>query len=68
VNGRPQAMLREIAGDGPTYRLRLGDPLDAWTLAEFEPRKAVTFTREGAEERLRLAPPKAGGLDDEGED
>lgn len=67
INGRPQAMLREIAGDGPTLRLRVGDPLDAWILAAIEPRKAAIFTADGGEERLRLAHPRAaiGVIDDE---
>jgi len=66
INGRPQAMLREIAGDGPTHRLRVGDPLDAWTLAAIDPRKAAIFTADGGEETLRLVHPKAvGGMEDE---
>jgi len=69
IDGRAQAMVREIAGDGPTHRLRVGDPLDAWTLTAIESRRAAIFTADGGQETLRLAHPRAavGEIEDEGD-
>lgn len=71
IDGRPQAMLREIAGAGPTHRLRQGDTIDGWTLAAIEPRRAVRFAQGDTQEALRLAHPqvaRAADDDDEEED
>lgn len=70
LDGTPQAMLREIAGAGPTHRLRPGSTIEGWTLAAIEPRRAARFERPDGRETLRLAHPTAGGrpMDDDEED